>query len=336
MSVPVNPRRGGRGPRAGGPRPAFRGAPVHVRVPATSANLGPGFDSFGLALSRYDDVVARIGENGAQVDVAGEGAQDVPRGEQHLIVSSMRAAFELMGGQPRGIELVCANRIPHGRGLGSSAAAICAGLLLARALVLGGDALLPDDRLLQLASELEGHPDNVAACLLGGLTIAWTDADGEEREAGGEAGGAAPLVRAIRLSPDPAVRVLSFVPQTTASTNTVRGLLPSRVPYADAVFNASRAALLVAAMTGRTDALFDATDDRLHQPYRASAMPESAALVSRLRGEGVAAMISGAGPTVLALVTDGRVAGAALDAAPAGWTAEQLVVDLDGARLVSQ
>lgn len=321
MSVAVKPARAGRSSRAAGPRPAFRGAPAHVRVPATSANLGPGFDSFGLALARFDDVIARIGEDGAQVDVAGEGAGDVPLGEDHLIVRSMRAAFDLMGGQPRGIDLVCANRIPHGRGLGSSSAAICAGILLARALVLGGEDLLPDRQLLPLASELEGHPDNVAACLLGGMTIAWTD-DG--------------TAHAVRLAPDPAIRVLAFIPRNTSSTKAARGLLPELVPFADAVFNTSRAALLVAAMTGSPEALLTATDDRLHQPYRIDAMPESAQLVAVLRAEGIAAMISGAGPSVLALTPDPATAAAALAWTPAGWASEDLAVDADGARIMAE
>jgi homoserine kinase len=282
--------------------------------------LGPGFDSFGLALARYDDVIARIGEDGAQVDVAGEGAGDVPLGEDHLIVRSMRAAFDVMGGQPRGIDLVCANRIPHGRGLGSSSAAICAGILLARALVLGGEDLFPDSQLLPLANELEGHPDNVAACLLGGMTIAWTD------------NGAA---HAVRLVPDPSIRVLAFIPQTTASTKAARGLLPDRVPFADAVFNTSRAALLVAAMTGRPDALLSATDDRLHQTYRASVMPESARLVAALRAEAIPAMISGAGPSVLALTADAAMVGTALALTPPGWASEDLAVDADGARVIA-
>ncbi|MCU1690713.1 MAG: thrB [Jatrophihabitantaceae bacterium] len=319
MSVPAKPARTARTARPTGPRPAFRGAPAHVRVPATSANLGPGFDSFGLALGRYDDVIARIGEDGAQVDVAGEGAGDVPLGEDHLIVRSMRAAFDVLGGQPRGIDLVCANRIPHGRGLGSSSAAICAGILLARALVLGGEDLLPDSALLPLANELEGHPDNVAACLLGGMTIAWTDE------------GAA---HAVRLAPDPSIRVLAFIPQTTSSTKAVRGLLPATVPYADAVFNTSRAALLVAALTGNPGPLLTATDDRLHQPYRASAMPESAGLVAALRSQGIAAMISGAGPSVLALAPDPATAAAALAGTPAGWESEDLAVDAAGARVI--
>src|SRR5919201_1165775 len=157
------------------PRPSFRAAPVRVRVPATSANLGPGFDALGLALARYDDVVVRVVDEGLFVDVAGEGADTVPRTGRHLVVRALRAGFEALGGQPRGLEVVCANRIPHSRGLGSSAAAIVAGVVAARALALGGEQVLDDAAVLDLAADLEGHPDNVAACLLGGLTVAWTE-----------------------------------------------------------------------------------------------------------------------------------------------------------------
>ncbi len=156
--------------------PAFRAAAaVRVRVPATSANLGPGFDALGLALGIYDDVVVRVADSGLHIDIAGEGAEALPRDEEHLLVRSLRTAFDLLGGQPRGLEVVCANRIPHGRGLGSSSAAICAGVMAARAVTTGGEARLDDTALLELATEIEGHPDNVAACLLGGFTLAWTD-----------------------------------------------------------------------------------------------------------------------------------------------------------------
>src|ERR1700760_4149221 len=147
-------------------KPVFRAGPVHVRTPATSANLGPGFDALGLALDLFDDVVAAVTDDGLSVDVAGEG-EALARDENHLVVRAMRATFDRLGGQPRGLELSCANRIPHGRGLGSSAAAIVAGVLLARALVLGGAQALSLADVLGLASRLEGHPDNVAACLLG-------------------------------------------------------------------------------------------------------------------------------------------------------------------------
>src|SRR5881398_120060 len=157
-------------------RSTFRAAPIRVRVPATSANLGPGFDAFGLALSLYDDVVVRVtDEPGLTVDVAGMGAATVARNARNLVVRAMRATFDRLGGRPSGLELVCANRIPHGRGLGSSAAAIVAGIVAARALVAGGAERLDDAAALALAAEIEGHPDNVAACLLGGLTLAWSD-----------------------------------------------------------------------------------------------------------------------------------------------------------------
>lgn len=300
-------------------RPAFRGGQVHVRVPATSANLGPGYDAFGLALALHDDVVARIGDDGVLVDVAGEGAGDVPRDESHLVVHAMRTTFDRLGGQPRGIEIAAANRIPHERGLGSSAAAIVAGVLLARALALGGERVLPDAEALALASELEGHPDNVAACLLGGFTVAWT----------GDRGAAA-----VRVECDPSIRPVLLIPPLGASTVAARDRLPVRVSHADAVFNASRAALLVAALTGAPDALLAATDDRLHQPYRATAMPQTAQLVAQLRAKAIPAVVSGAGPAVLALARTPREVGGAVALTPDGWRSEQLQVDLAGAHLV--
>jgi homoserine kinase len=309
-------------------RPAFRGGAVHVRVPATSANLGPGFDALGLALALHDDVVAVVGEDGVLVDVAGEGADEVARDEENLVIVAMRAAFEVFGGQPRGIELSCANRIPHGRGLGSSAAAIVAGVLLARSLVLGGDEALPMRGVLALASELEGHPDNVAACLLGSLSVAWTADDG--------------VVDALRLEVDPVIAAVVFIPPTSASTKLGRQALPAAVPHADAVHNAARTALLVAMLTGSArqlpgdpvDVLLAATQDRLHQPYRSPGMPATAALVESLRGAGIAAVVSGSGPTVLALARDDVEVERALTQLPTGWQGNLTAVDVDGARII--
>jgi homoserine kinase len=289
--------------------PSFRAAPVRVRVPASAANLGPGFDAFGLALGLYDDVIAKVGESGVHVDVAGEGADDVPRDRRNLVVRSMRAAFDLLGGQPRGIEVVCANRIPHGRGLGSSAAAIVAGVLAAKELVLGG---LPDDDVLALCTEIEGHPDNVAACLLGGFTLAWrSGAD----------------VSAVRLPVAKDVAPVVFVPGSKSSTAKARKMLPDVVPHADAAVNAGRAALLVEALGRRTDLLMPATEDLLHQPYRAEAMPRAATLMKALRDKGIPAVVSGAGPTVLAF-------GGADFHAGRGWTATPLPV-ADGAEVLA-
>lgn len=263
---------------------------VRIRVPATSANLGPGFDALGLALDLHDDVeVTLTGEPGVRVSVEGEGAGEVDLGEGHLIVRAMRKAFERMGvPQPEGIDLRCVNRIPHARGLGSSSAAVCAGILAARAL---GDGDLSDDEVFALATEMEGHPDNVAPCLAGGLTVAWTDHSGTPRM--------------VKLAPDERVRPVVVVPSTRLATETARGLLPKDVPHKDASFNAGRAALLIAALTSRPERelLLAATEDRLHQHYRAPAMPQSARLVERLRAVGVPAVVSGAGPTVLAFST---------------------------------
>ena len=295
--------------------PDFLDEPVHVRVPATSANLGPGFDSAGLALSLHDDVVVRVTGGGLTVDVTGEGAGDVPRNERHLLVSSLRATFDRLGGQPRGLEVRCTNRIPHARGLGSSSAAIVAAVVAARALVR--DADLDDDAALLLADELEGHPDNVAACLRGGVTFAWTEPDG---------------ARVVRLDAHPDLAPVVFVPATRSSTKQVRGLLPASVPYADAVLNASRAALLPLALTAHPSLLLAATEDRLHQGYRAPAMPASAALMTSLREAGVPAVVSGAGPTVLALTT--RATRDAVAGPREGWTVLPLDVEARGAHVV--
>jgi homoserine kinase len=298
-------------------RVAFRAAPVRVRVPATSANLGPGFDALGLALSLYDDVVVRVADDGLFVDVAGEGADSVPRTRRHLVVRALQAGFDVLGGQPRGLEVVCANRIPHGRGLGSSAAAIVAGLAAARALVLGGADTLDDDALLALAAELEGHPDNVAACLLGGLTLAWTPADGP--------------AQAVRLPVSPALRPVVFVPTTSASTARARKLLPETVPHADAARNAGRSALLVHALSADPGLLLAATEDRLHQQYRAASQARTAGLIDTLRADGVPAVVSGAGPSVLAFAGPTDDLGSY---APRGWSVEVLSVDPAGVELL--
>jgi homoserine kinase len=282
-------------------------ARARVRVPATSANLGPGFDSLGLALTLYDDVEVEITKAaGLSIEVSGEGAEVADRGEAHLIVKVLHRTFDVIDelapvdlGRPAGLRLGCVNRIPHSRGLGSSSAAIVAGISAARALHPYG-RLLDDDAVLALAVAVEGHPDNVAPCLAGGLTIAWTPDDGP-MAAGGDAMARTP--RLVRLDLD--TEIIAFVPDQRLATERARGLLPEMVPHADAAANAGRAALLIAALTCELgpEVLLDATADRLHQPYRAPAMPESAALVKGLREAGVPAVISGAGPTVLAFTS---------------------------------
>ncbi|WP_374999827.1 homoserine kinase [Aeromicrobium sp. CTD01-1L150] len=286
--------------------------PVSVRVPASSANLGPGYDALGLALAVHDELTVQVLDgHDLQIDVTGEGDDDLPRDASHLVVQAMDAAFELMGVPRPGLRLSCLNRIPHARGMGSSSAAIVGGILLARALVPAGAELMSDGAAYQLANDLEGHPDNVAAALFGGLTIAWVE-------------GAAVDVQ--RLDVD--VPLTLFVPASPVSTQLARGLLPETVPHADAAENAGRAALLVAALLGAPERLISATEDLLHQPYRASAMPESHALLRRLRVDDVPAVISGAGPTVLAF------AHGVSDRAPAGWTVHETSVDEHGAQVV--
>jgi homoserine kinase len=286
---------------------------VRVRVPATSANLGPGFDALGLALALYDDVSARISAAGFRVTVDGEGAGELPDGEDHLVVKAMLATFEALGAAPPGLTLECVNRIPQARGLGSSSAAIVAGVLLARELMVGGPQALDDSGALRLAARLEGHPDNVAPCLLGGLTIAWLEPDG---------------ARAVSLAPANGVQPVLFVPDERGLTAAARAALPDSVPHADAALNAGRAALLVHALTAAPDLLLAATEDRLHQRYRADAAPATFALVEALREAGVAAVVSGAGPSVMALTEPPE------QFAPGeGWTFRRLAVDGSGARV---
>jgi homoserine kinase len=295
----------------------FRSDAVHVRVPATSANLGPGFDALGLALAIYDEVSAEVASSGLTIEVSGEGAGEVVTDERHLVVQAMRATFEVLGAQPPGLRLMSVNSIPHGRGLGSSAAAIVAGVLLARGLVIDCD--LSADQVLALAAAVEGHPDNVAACLLGGLTVAWT-----------ERGGSA---RALRLEPRAVVPVV-MIPAVQSATKAARQALPLTVPHVDAAFNAARSALLVAALTsGAVASLWDATQDRLHQDFRADGMPASAQLLAILREAGIAAVISGAGPSVLALSRSSAEVEAVRALVPAGWRIETPEIDLIGAQI---
>ncbi|GAB3222093.1 homoserine kinase [Glycomyces halotolerans] len=280
------------------------GRTATARVPATSANLGPGFDALGLALDLTDEVTAEATDSAVVVEVEGHGAGAVATDERHLVASTMLRTFETLGVEAPGLRLKCRNRIPHARGLGSSSAAIIAGILLADELAAGR---MSRAEKLALASEIEGHPDNVAPCLLGGFTIAYTTEDGAQ---------------AVGVDPSPRVRPWVFVPASEGLTAAARAALPEQVPHADAVFNLSRAALLVEAITRKPSRLFEATADRLHQSYRAAGMPESADLLDRLRSAGVAAAISGAGPTVIALCVDG----AAVPVEPAGFEALRLDV----------
>ena len=292
---------------------------VRVTVPATSANLGPGFDCLGLALALRDQIEAEVASEGLLVEVEGAGDGEVPLDERHLVVRAMRAGFDLLGGQPPGLRLRCRNLVPHARGLGSSAAAVVGGLVLARALVVASESAADDQALLALATRLEGHPDNVAAALHGGLVISGVDGD-------------TPF--AVRAPVAAGLGTVVFLPPEPLATETARGLLPDRVPHADAALAASRAALLVLALAGRPDQLLRATHDVLHQPYRRAAMPETLGLVDALRADGVAAVVSGAGPSVLAFCADSGPAPEALArSAPDGWQTLALRPEPVGARV---
>ncbi|WP_439032495.1 homoserine kinase [Gordonia terrae] len=278
--------------------PTVRDLPVgisaRVRVPASSANLGPGFDCLGMALGIHDEVFVETAASGTTLEVEGEGAADVPRDESHLVVRALTRGLAHAGLRAPGLRLRCVNQIPHSRGLGSSAAAAVSGLAAASGLISAaglGSGLSPDE-LVQLSSEFEGHPDNAAASVLGSAVVTWTEsADGM------------PTYRAHRLAVHPDICATVFVPDTESSTSFTRGLLPDSVPRGDAVFNLSRSALAVVALTAEPRNLMAASEDRLHQPYRASAMAPTSDLVAALRARGYAATVSGAGPTVLVLGT---------------------------------
>jgi len=295
---------------------------VRLRVPATSANLGPAFDCAGLALTRHDVLTFSVEPSGLVVEVSGVGAGELPTDESHLVVRAFRAACAELGWSPPGLRVVAENAIPQGRGMGSSAAAVVAG-------AMGAWALCPDvdgidlDAVLRLVTELEGHPDNVAACLLGSATLSWDTERG-------------PIADTLHVHPD--VLPVVLVPDATLSTHVARGLLPDTVPHADAAYNAGRAALLVHALTQEPGLLLEATEDRLHQRQRAAAMPESLALMDRLRAAGFAAVVSGAGPSLLVLTHrhPEDEPGSISALIPQGWTVLPLEVDTGGARVLHE
>jgi homoserine kinase len=293
---------------------------VHVRVPATSANLGPGFDALGLALALYNEVEAREAD-GVTVDVEGQGAGQLPTTGDNVVARGVRLAYDAAGRAFKGVALRCLNRVPTSRGLGSSAAAWVGGLVAGNALCGGG---LSREALLALATRAEGHPDNVAAALLGGLTVSCAGADG--------------AVSAVSLPVPPRITWVALIPETTSSTAEARAVLPPSVPRADAVFNVQRVALLLAALqSGRIDVLGAALDDRLHQPYRRALFPWMPAVVEAARAAGaLGCVLSGAGPALLAVVAGegggvGRAMEAALRQAGIAGTARAFAVDLNGA-----
>ena len=303
------------------------GQQVEVTVPATSANLGPGFDSLGLALSLHDSVRVRTTTSGRTlVRPTGEGVENLPTDERHLVARALVSTLHRAGHRAPGLELDTTNVIPHGRGLGSSAAAIVSGVLAANALLPAGEEL-DAAQLLQWAASLEGHPDNVAPALLGSLAISWSSGR---------------VFHSTRVAVHPDVIPVLAVPDLTLSTDSARALLPPSVAHGSAAANAGRAALLVHALGTDPSLLFPATQDSLHQEYRAQAMLPSATLMRRLRAAGFASTISGAGPSVLTLAVGEAGADAAeveLDAAlgatdaPRNWRVLRLPVDREGAKV---
>lgn len=285
----------------------------HVKVPATSANLGPGFDAFGLALPIWDDVRVEAVTGSTSVHVTGEGAGVLPDGEDHLIIKALRVALDYVDAPQAEFVLHCHNRIPHGRGLGSSAAATVAGVLLARGLISNPEAL-SDDVLLTLATEFEGHPDNAAPAIYGGATIAW-QRDGKSHAA---------------QIPVADIPITMLIPSAELLTAQSRGALPTHVPHEDAAFNAARAGLLPLALGGQTELLYEATEDRLHQGYRAYVMPHTAELLRALREAGVAATISGAGPSILVF---GEFPAEVQSLVPGEWRMEYTRITQKGAHL---
>jgi homoserine kinase len=284
-------------------------------VSASSANLGPGFDSIGLALSLCDEIVVETIDSGLVVQVEGEGADQVPLGPEHLVVRAIERGLQVVGVRAPGMIVRCRNAIPHSRGLGSSAAAVVSGLAAVNGLVAQTDSTpLSEAQLIQLSSEFEGHPDNAAAAVLGGAVVSWIDQTGD-----------APEYSAVSLALHPDIRLFCAIPQERSSTAETRVLLPVHVSHEDARFNVSRAALLVVALTKRPDLLMAATEDVLHQPQRAPAMPASAEFLRLLRRLNTSAALSGAGPSVIALTTQSEFPAEALDYGVAnGFTITEL------------
>lgn len=297
------------------------GRRVKVTVPATTANLGPGFDTLGMALTIYDELEVEVVSGSAvTVEVHGVGEGEVPTDETNLVARSLIYALEQLGQPVPGLKLVAHNTIPHGRGVGSSGAAIVAGVMAARGL-LDGVVEVSEEELLRIATDLEGHPDNIAPSLFGGLTIAWM-ADG--------------VPRSKKLAVHRGVSLMVAIPhESTMSTQLARSLQPETVPHQDAIFNLSRAALLIAALLDSPELLFEATEDKLHQNYRASAMQDTDTLIKALRTKGLPAVVSGAGPSVLVLCSDPAQRLQAQDIVEATqkgqWDCRMLTVDERGA-----
>ncbi|MFF2842393.1 homoserine kinase [Paenarthrobacter sp. NPDC057981] len=303
------------------------GQRLTVKVPGTSANLGPGYDSLGLALSIYDTLTVETLSTGELAfELSGEGADTLPRDASHLVVRAIDLALDRLGFQHNGLRIIADNVNPHGRGLGSSASAVVAAVTAANAMV-PEEAQQNRQWILQLTSEMEGHPDNVAPAIFGGLALSWQDSEQYSTTRAEVATSVIPIVA---------------VPDYELSTETARGLLPASVGHHAAAMNSGRAALLIHALTAEPALLLPGTEDYLHQSYRAQAMRPSADLIAALRSAGHAAVVSGAGPTVMVLANGEEDATAVVDfiksftsanTPDVGWRVMTLAVDVQGARV---
>ena len=269
------------------------GTKAIVTVPASTANLGPGYDTLGMALSLYDTVEVEVTTSGLVVEIFGEGAEDLPRDGSHLVVKAIRSALSAADATVPGLRVVSHNTIPQSRGLGSSASAAVAGVAAGNALA---GSPLTQEQVVQLSSAFEGHPDNAAASVLGDAVVSWTNVPVD--------GHSLPDYRAASIKVHKDIRATALVPDFHASTQAVRRVWPAHVTHSEAAFNGSRTAGQVAALQTYPDLLWEGTRDRLHQPYRADVLPVTAEWVNRLRNRGYAAYLSGAGPTVMVLHTD--------------------------------
>jgi homoserine kinase len=263
-------------------------AAVTVRVPATVANLGPGFDAFGVAVALHLEIDVEPRREGIEITLAGEGADDLPRDESNLVIRSMNAFFDHIGRRPGGFAVHVKNPIPIGAGLGSSAAATVGGFFAARA-ITGGS--MPQTEMVGLAAQIEGHPDNVVPALLGGLVVCYQRGGPDE-------------LKYFRLDPSDRLVPILVVPREGFSTRRSRQALPKQVAFEDAQYTASRAGLLVGALVegAGADVLADAMSDRLHEPHRLKLMPNSAEVYRELQAAGLPVALAGAGPSLLVVV----------------------------------
>jgi homoserine kinase len=255
---------------------------VRVKVPATSANLGPGFDALGMALDLYNYVELELIADQLVIEVEGEGAEDIPVDQKNIVYQAAQRVFSQVGFITEGIYIKLINNIPVARGLGSSAAAIVGGILAANH--VSGSVLTPNE-LLAIATEFEGHPDNVAPAIFGGIVIS-AEVDGE--------------ILWQKIQPQEELKLVIAIPEFTLSTKLSRQVLPEKVPFKDAVFNVSRVGMVIMALSrGDYELLAKVMDDKLHQPYRNQLVPGMIEVFKEVKAFGYPIALSGAGPTLI-------------------------------------